>query len=147
MQTWPPGLERKAETETSHEWVDGQRWFQIAAAIGSAKGELGHFGNYGLRVCQIEEVHTGNQAPAFIEDKLAREAQVELIHAGQALDSVGLKDDVFAENIRFGMRHRNICVRNQIGSGWLNGEACIVLEVDAGADFPGQLVGAVHFET
>ncbi len=51
----------------------------------------------------------------------------------------GCKDDVLCYVDTLSIRYVE-------GFGRLDGEAGVVLEVDAGADFPGQLVGAVHFE-
>src|SRR5579872_3456556 len=77
--------------------------------------------------------------PTFIKHELAREAQIELVHAGQALKPCGLKDDGLSDWNTLSIRHAE-------GRRGLDGEARIVLEVDASPELPGQFVGAIHFE-
>ena len=77
--------------------------------------------------------------PAVIEDEFAREAQVQLVDARQALDSGRLKDDGFGYESA-------PSIWNVEGLCWLNRKTRVMLEVHAGAEFPGKLVGAVDFE-
>src|SRR5579862_3381913 len=126
-------LEREAQTEARHERVDGERRFPEAAAIGGREAVLGYFRNDCLRVGQIEEIDRRSEMPTFVKHELAREAQVQLIHAGQALNASRLQDDVFG--------HWNaLSIINVECRGRLNGEAGVVLEVDAGTKFPRQFI-------
>src|ERR1700751_1945453 len=74
-----------------------------------------------------------------VKNELAGKAQVQLVDTGQALDSRWLKDDVLTDRhalpIRYAERRDRLY--------WKPG---VVLEVDAGAKFPRQFVGAVHLE-
>src|ERR1700732_3988086 len=129
-----PWLEREAQTKSRHEWVDGVERVQIAGAHGA------HFPNYCLRVGGVEEVDGWDQVPAIV-DEVARETQIQHIHAGQTQDSGRLENDRLVDRLRswFAIRDRKCLCR-------LQGKAGVVLEVDAGTESPGQLVSAVHFE-
>ena len=96
MQTWPPSLERKAETEARHEWVDGA---VMETDSSSQEGMV----TSPITVCELVTLKKSTrryQAPAFIEDKLAGDAQIEHVHAGQPLDPCWLKDDGLADWVR-----------------------------------------------
>ena len=130
----PHWLERETQTKPRHEWVDGVERIQIAGAKG------GHFTNYRLCVGGIEEVDDCHQVPA-IEDEVARETQIQHIHAGQTQDSGRLENDRLVNRLR-----RRFAIQDRIGLCGLQGIAGVVLEVDAGTESPWQLVSAVHFE-
>src|SRR5271165_3517741 len=130
-------LKSKTQTEASHERVNCEGRLQKKAAC--RRGVLSDLRDGRLRVRHIEEIDSRYEVPALIEDKFAGDTQVELVDAGQSLDSRGLQDDVLG-NVD------TLSVRNVEGFGRLDRETSVMLEVDAGAEFPRQLVGAIHFE-
>src|SRR5580704_9232140 len=130
-------LKGKTQSETSHERVDSQRRLQEKAP--SRRSVLSDLRDRRLRVRHVEEIDGRCEVPAVTKHELARDAQVELVDAGQALDSCGLQDDVLSDVDTLSVWHIK-------GFGRLDREAGVVLEVDAGPEFPRQLVGAIHFE-
>src|SRR5258708_37803050 len=98
-------------------------------------GESLHLGNNGLRVRQVEEVNDRLNVPTFIHHELAGEAQVQEVDTGQALNTSRLQNDCFRPLIEAGEYFCRL--------KWQTG---VVLEIDAGSDFPGQLIGAVYLE-
>src|SRR5580704_6862924 len=130
-------LKSKTQTKASHEWVDSERRLQKKAP--GRRGVLSDLRDGRLRIRQVEEIDDWCEVPALVEDKLAGDAQVELVDAWQALDSRGLQDDVLCDV-------DTLSVWYVEGFGRLDWEAGVMLKVYAGTEFPRQFVGAIDFE-
>src|SRR5215470_6811666 len=74
-----------------------------------------------------------------VKDKLTREAQVQLIDAGQTLDAGRLEYDVFTDRYALPVGHAERRSR-------LDGETGVVLEINASSKFPRQVVRGIKLE-
>jgi hypothetical protein len=100
-----------------------------------------------ITVCAyIKEIRRWNLVPVIFENKLAGEPQVQHIHAGKTLGSSRLKDDRFSNWYELIMERIKLPARYIERLGWLEGEPRIVLEIDAGTEFPRQFVDSVNLE-
>src|SRR5690348_6725642 len=142
-EKWRPQLQRPAwleyetQTKASHKGVDRERGLQIEAA--PRRSVLGDFRDSRLRVRYVKEIDCRCEAVAVAVGKFTRKTEVQLIHTRQALDSRRLKKD----RLRYDSA---LSIGYVEGFCWLDGETSIVLEIDAGTEFPRKLVGAIDLE-
>src|SRR5882724_635584 len=126
-------LERETQTEARHERIESvEREFVVGS-------EGGDFSDNCLRISDVEEVHGRNQVVALVEAEVSSEAEVEQVDARQAVDACGLENDSLADDIAFAVRHPK-------GLRRLQGEARVMLEVDARSQLPREFIAAVQLE-
>ena len=144
-QARPAPLEHESQTKPRHKWVDREKGFQITIVcrVGVEEIVLSHDS---LTIRDVEEVNHRYQVPPVVQDEFAGDAQIQHVYAGKPRDSGWLKDDSLASLVQPLTDGRICCCVSAKNLHWLDWQACVVLEVDAGSNFQGQFIAAVHLE-